>query len=92
MAHGLIDTFGGYRAALGVAREAAGLAPEAAITVEEFPRAKSLWELFDMFLDTDLQEALRLPRASGQIWVAWLLDRLLGRVATPLGIQPLTVP
>ena len=44
--HGLVDELGGYATALRAARDAAGIAPDAAIRLRLFPRRKStLWLL-----------------------------------------------
>jgi len=43
-ANGLVDELGGFPAALRLARQAAGLAPEAAITLKVFPKEQSLIE------------------------------------------------
>ncbi len=40
--HGLVDELGGYAATLRAARDAAGIAPEAAIRLRLFPRRKSI--------------------------------------------------
>ena len=41
---GLVDELGGYPVALRLAREAAGLAPDAAVRVREYPQPKSFFE------------------------------------------------
>jgi protease-4 len=89
-ARGLIDTLGGYRAALQVAREAAGLAPDQPIKVEEFPRRKSLWEVIDALMDADLEDRLQGPVSFGPAWIHWLFAQL--RLGTPFAIQPLSLP
>ncbi len=44
--HGLVDELGGYAATLRAARDAAGVAPEAAIRLRLFPRRRSvMWRL-----------------------------------------------
>ncbi|MGA8382262.1 MAG: S49 family peptidase, partial [Stellaceae bacterium] len=44
-AHGLVDALGGYGTALRLAREAAGIAPEAPVALTLFPREKPPIEL-----------------------------------------------
>lgn len=43
---GLVDELGGYAAALRAARDTAGIAPDAAIRLRQFPRRKSTLRLF----------------------------------------------
>jgi protease-4 len=44
--HGLVDAYGGFRSALAVAREKAGLNAEAPVTLVQYPAARSLLEEF----------------------------------------------
>lgn len=43
---GLVDELGGFAVALGLAREAAGLAPDAAIELRPYPRPRSFFEQY----------------------------------------------
>lgn len=43
-ARGLVDALGGYRTALRLAKQAAGLAPSAPVTLAVYPKRKSLFE------------------------------------------------
>lgn len=57
---GLVDELGGYPVALRLAREAAGMAPDAPIRVREYPRAKSFFEeLFEESPDSSEEEGAR---------------------------------
>src|SRR5207244_2736319 len=90
-AHGLIDSFGGYRAALGVAREAAGMSPDQPITVEVFPRPRRFWEMLDALIDTDFEDRLMAPGVGARSWIRWLFAEL--SVAGPMfEVKPLSVP
>jgi protease IV len=42
---GLVDELGGFPTAFRLAREAAGLEPQAAIEIREFPRPRTTWEI-----------------------------------------------
>ena len=44
-AFGLVDALGGWHESLAVLREAAGLKPDTAIQLVDFPRPRKLWEL-----------------------------------------------
>ncbi|MBI1778676.1 MAG: signal peptide peptidase SppA [Proteobacteria bacterium] len=89
---GLIDGYGGYRAALSLAREAAGLAADAPITVEEFPRPRRLWDIVDALLDADLQESLRLTLAADRALLGWLRHLLTKAGGAGLAMPPLALP
>ncbi len=58
LAAGLVDALGGYRKAFSLAREAAGLDPEAPIQVRVFPEAR---DPVKAFLEDALGEALEVP-------------------------------
>jgi protease IV len=70
-ARGLVDALGGYAVALQLAREAAGLAPDAPVKLVVFPREKSTAELiFDRLFD-DNRDADGAPAPSGATLRAW---------------------
>jgi protease-4 len=57
---GLVDELGGYAVALRLAREAAGMAPDAAVRVREYPRARGLFEeLFEESADSSEEEGAK---------------------------------
>ena len=88
--HGLIDELGGYDVALRLAREAAGLEPDAAIKLQRFPRPQSPWQM------------LRDRKSSSEAAAAVLAQALeaiqpVARLAARLGLldsapQTLAVP
>jgi ClpP class serine protease len=45
LTHGLIDELGGFEEAFAAAKRAAGLAADALVTVERFPKPRRLWKL-----------------------------------------------
>ena len=55
---GLVDALGGYRTAFALAREAAGLDPEAPIQVRVFPESR---DPFQAFIEDALGDALEAP-------------------------------
>ena len=70
-AKGLVDALGGYAVALQLAREAAGLAPDAPVKLVVYPREKSAAELiFDRLFD-DNRDADSAPAPSGATLRAW---------------------
>ncbi len=75
--HGLVDELGGYAATLRAAREAASLAPDAAIRLRLFPRRKSTLRLF--------AEAIA---EHGKLAAGFPADSLPGRFLEHLGILP----
>lgn len=57
---GLIDEVGGFKVALGLAREAAGLAPDAKVQLKRYPRPKSPFEsIFGEGEESSREEAAR---------------------------------
>jgi len=93
--HGLVDELGGFPVALRLAKQAAGIAPEAAVEVRLFPRQRPLSaHLLDRMLGRDSEDA---ASASGQA-VRSSLRALqpLVRLAHDLGLGPdpgvLTMP
>ena len=55
---GLVDELGGMDVAIDLAREAAGLEPGAAVRLKEFPRPRSVFELFVQRGGVDQRAAL----------------------------------
>jgi protease-4 len=62
---GLVDTLGGFKAAIDAAKEAAGIKPEDDITLREFPLPQ-----------TPFEQLLSMMAAEGGGMAAWLVDAL----------------
>ena len=69
----LIDELGGFREAIALAREAAGIAPDAPVRLKVFPEEKPVW-----------QRLLERGSPSGDARVAALALGHLGELARPL--------
>jgi protease-4 len=69
----LIDELGGFRQAIALAREAAGIAPDGPVRLKVFPEEKPVW-----------QRLLERSSPSGDIRVAALALGHLGEIARPL--------
>ncbi|MBX6322121.1 MAG: signal peptide peptidase SppA [Rhodospirillaceae bacterium] len=84
-AEGLVDQLGGFREALRIARTEAGIAPDAAVRVVEFPEARSdIDALLDWLSRLGLVDARTLRSLADLARLAGLadtLDRLLGPAA-----------
>jgi protease-4 len=72
---GLVDELGGFPAALRLARQSAGLPPDARIRLKVFPREKSAWE-------TVMQKR---PDSSDKRAFATILERFI-RMARPVAV------
>ena len=85
---GLVDELGGFDRALALAKEAAGLATDAPVTVKVYPREKTLLEvlitrLFGRDDDTDGASG-----ATGTTDAALAAVRPLARLARAVGLAP----
>ncbi|MBX6367672.1 MAG: signal peptide peptidase SppA [Rhodospirillales bacterium] len=87
MAKGLVDALGGYGTALALAREAAGLAPDAPVELVSFPPERGPLDLVWALLTGEKHE--RRPEA-GTAALVRLLRPLVRLVEEPPG--PLTMP
>jgi protease-4 len=79
---GLVDSLGGFDAALAAARELAGVKPDAPVELTFYPRARSFWErLLERSDDADARIE------------ATLRETLAGRVITPgpVWLAPITI-
>jgi protease-4 len=87
---GLVDELGGYPTALRLAREAAGLAPDAPIELVEYPPERDPFDyLMERLMGSDKE---RGNASAGKAWLNAVrpLLRLIERVAAPAG--PLVMP
>jgi protease-4 len=79
---GLVDSLGGFDAALVVARELAGVKPDAPVDLTFYPKARSFWQrLLERSEDSDARVE------------AMLREALSGRVITagPVWLAPITI-
>jgi len=79
---GLVDSLGGFDAALVVARELAGVKPDAPVDLTLYPKARSFWQrLLERSEDSDARVE------------AMLREALSGRVITagPVWLAPITI-
>ena len=95
--HGLIDTLGGYAAALQLARTEAGLAPDEPVTLTVFPREKEpieviLEELMQEGADNSEQAAARVTTRSRAVDALQPLYRLAARLGVETDDQSLRLP
>ena len=77
---GLIDEVGGYDVALRLAREAAGLDPDAEIRLRQYPRPKKPWQAFLDEGPSSSESTAVLIRALEQVQPAMRLAQRLGLV------------
>jgi protease-4 len=99
---GLVDALGGYRVALRLARQAAGLPPDAPVTLAVYPRRKSVFEiLYDRLSgkeeggdETGVAAAFARPLADLELVEGPLLRHLALLLANPgvLTMSPLGLP
>ena len=68
---GLVDSLGGYSQALVLAREAAGLEPDAAVEIRDFPKAR---DPLEAFVEDTFGDAIESPSVRA-------LARMLARIA-----------
>lgn len=59
--HGLVDELGGYAATLRAVREVAGIAPDTAIRLRQFPGRKSMLRLLAEAWADDRETGIRMP-------------------------------